>query len=188
MSTVSFLLKQPSSVHNGNRLNQKPKWKRFPYHFFWANQRKADIKIFPWIQCEINKDRQILWATTRELHLITWNTYLPPAFRRNGEGTVFTGVCLFTLGIPSPSHNTSMHWSHVLSGWYPSGWSHVLFWDTPIQSPMGDTLSSPVGYSPSREWMGMPPSPGRQSSRAGTCCTAVGMPLAFTQEDFLVDS
>ena len=26
--------------------------KRFPYHFFWGNQWKADIKIFSWTQCE----------------------------------------------------------------------------------------------------------------------------------------
>ena len=29
----------------------------YPYHFFWANQWKADIKIFPWIQCEISNGR-----------------------------------------------------------------------------------------------------------------------------------
>ena len=31
-----------------------------------------------------------------------------------------------------------------------------------------------------------PPTPIRQSSVASTCCAAGGMPLAFTQEDFLV--
>ena len=47
-----------------------------------------------------------------------WCQLLPTAFRRNGEGTVFTDVCLSTggSGTPSPSHNTSMHWSHALSG------------------------------------------------------------------------
>ena len=33
---------------------------------------------------------------------------------------------------------------------------------------------------------GTPPPPIRQSSIASTCYTAGGMPLAFTQEDFLV--
>ena len=37
------------------------------------------------------------------------------------------------------------------------------------------------------DWMGVPPSQvRRQSSRASTCYAAGGMPLAFTQEDFLV--
>ena len=46
---------------------------------------------------------------------------LPPVFQMNGEGTVFTGVCLLTGGggTPSPSHNTSTHWSHVLYGGVP---------------------------------------------------------------------
>ena len=28
----------------------------------------------------------------------TDSLFLPPAFKRNGEGTAFTGVCLFTFG------------------------------------------------------------------------------------------
>ena len=31
--------------------------RNYPYHFFWANQPKADIKFFWWTQCEISKDR-----------------------------------------------------------------------------------------------------------------------------------
>ena len=44
------------------------------------------------------------------------------------------------------------------------------------------------GYPHHQEWMGYPPPPPpiRQSSIASTCYTAGGMPLAFTQEDFLV--
>ena len=30
----------------------------FTHYFFWANQRKADSKIFSWIQCEFSKDRR----------------------------------------------------------------------------------------------------------------------------------
>ena len=42
---------------------------------------------------------------------------------------------------------------------------------------------------PHRDWMGYPPPPpiGRQSSIASTCYAEGSMPLAFTQEDFLVD-
>ena len=40
---------------------------------------------------------------------------------------------------------------------------------------------------PCQDWMGTsPPTPIRQSSIASTCYSANGMPLAFTQEDFLV--
>ena len=50
-------------------------------------------------------------------------------------------------------------------------------WGTPSQNWMG--------YPPLiQDWMGYPPI--RQSSIASTCYTAGGIPLAFTQEDFLV--
>ena len=47
------------------------------------------------------------------------------------------------------------------------------------------------GISPCQDWIGLPPAPigtewGKQSSRAGTYYTTGGMPLAFTQEDFLI--
>ena len=38
----------------------------FPYHFFGANQRKVDVKIFSWTQCAINKD----W---RDWHILGGN-------------------------------------------------------------------------------------------------------------------
>ena len=50
-----------------------------------------------------------------------------------------------------------------------------------------------LGYPPGQVWMvvgGVPrvtPTPIRQSSIASTCYTVGGMPLAFTQEDFLVE-
>ena len=48
---------------------------------------------------------------------------LPPAFRRNGEGTVFTGVSLFTPGGP-PSTPTGKGIPHPASWGVPtiSGW------------------------------------------------------------------
>ena len=71
---------------------------------------------------------------------------------------------------------------------------------TPDQVWMvGGTLGTPnqdwMGYPPTRSgWWGYPPtrtgwvtpSPIRQSSKATTCYVAGGVPLAFTQEDFLV--
>ena len=40
--------------------------KRFSYYYFWANQWKANIKIFSWTQYEINKDR-------RDWHILAGN-------------------------------------------------------------------------------------------------------------------
>ena len=91
-----------------------------------------------------------------------------PAFRRNGKGNVFTGVCPFI----------------------PAGGGVAIL-------PNGGTPSFQTGgVSPSQvrkagvplNWMGVtPPLPThRDSSIASTCYAAGGMPLAFTQEDFLV--
>ena len=41
-----------------------------------------------------------------------------------------------------------------------------------------------MGYTPVKDWTGYPLI--RQSRIASTCCVAVGMPFAFTLEDFLV--
>ena len=44
-------------------------------------------------------------------------------------------VCLQGGGFtPSPSHNNSIHWSHVLSRGYLSAWSHVLSQESPPHS------------------------------------------------------
>ena len=101
----------------------------------------------------------------------------------------FTGVCLSTTGesTPSPSHNTSIHWSHVLSSsrlfdmfssrvgvpqcLFPCSRSRLTWGGTPIQSLIG--VSGQV-----RMW--------DVSNRASTFYAPGGMPLAFTQEDFLV--
>ena len=111
------------------------------------------------------------------IFVMNTHSFLPPAFRRNGEGNVFTGVCLHlrggagtpiwpTGGIPLPR----------------SGWG-----STPSQVRTGGTPPPPAGW-------GTPPRRGPRSggdtpnwnSMACTCCAAGGMPLAFTQEDFLV--
>ena len=58
------------------------------------------------------------------------------------------------------------------------GTFHSLGWGTPQPG---------MGYPSAQTWDGVPP-PTRQSSIAITCYAAGGMPLAFTQEDFLVFS
>ena len=58
-----------------------------------------------------------------------------------------------------------------------SGW-----WRVPRVTP--DQVWMVGGY-PDQVWMGYPP-PIRQSSIASTCYAVGGVPLAFTQEDFLV--
>ena len=66
---------------------------------------------------------EIWWNNSGMTHAIS-SGFLPPAFQRNGESTVFTGVCLSTRGrYPSPAYNTSIHWSHVLSRGYHSAWA-----------------------------------------------------------------
>ena len=55
-----------------------PRWsplinrKGYSHHFFWANQRKADIKIFPWIQCKINKNGREWHIFRGQLKHISW--------------------------------------------------------------------------------------------------------------------
>ena len=60
--------------------------------------------------------------------------------------------------------------------------SQVWTGGTPSQVWMGGYL----GYPPQPGLDGVPSPPHRQSSIASTCYAAGGMPLAFTQEDFLV--
>ena len=71
------------------------------------------------------------------------------------------------------------------------GYPHLdLGWGTPIQTwdgiPPGQDWMVTV-HPPTRTEWGTPPPPiRRQSSIANTCYAAGGMPLALTQEDFLV--
>ena len=81
--------------------------------------------------------------------------------------------------------------SGQMSGWreYPGvpsaqdwmGYPHqYLMWYPPVQDWMG--VHPPPHI---KDWMGYP-FPSRDSSIVSTCYAAGGMPLAFTQEDFLV--
>ena len=91
---------------------------------------------------------------------------------------ILGNVCLFTTGggrDPIPgldgggggTQGTPPPW---LDGVPPST---MTGWGTPHHDWMG--------YSPNHDWMGYPP-----TSIASTCCVAGGMPLALTQENFLV--
>ena len=131
--------------------------------------------------------------------------------KRMGEGNIFT-LCvsphLDRGGAPNSRsgpgrgvcHPRSRQWGYPipdLDGGYPI--QGLDRWGTPSQVlTRGGTLS--------QVWMGVPwdtpspartgwgtPRPGldgvtpiRQSSIVSTCCSTGGMPLAFTQEDFLV--
>ena len=55
----------------------------FPYHFLWANQQKADIKIFSWTQCEISKDKSVLHFDKDRMAWIDWVAVISSLMRRN---------------------------------------------------------------------------------------------------------
>ena len=113
-----------------------------------------------------------------------------------------------TRGYPIPGLD-GWRYPHPRSGWYPGippsrlGWKGTLGYPSPAQDLMGyphqDWMVYPhpgqdgVPPSPSRTGWGIPqgldgvPTPvRRQSSIASTCYVVRSMPLAFTQEDFLV--
>ena len=99
--------------------------------------------------------------------------FLPSAFRRNGWRYCFER-CLSVDrtgggGTPSASHNTIILPS---TGPMPGQ-------DGVPPAPSGLYRGTPMG-------LGGGTSPWRQSSRVSTWCVAGGMPLAFTQEDFLL--
>ena len=131
------------------------------------------------------------------------------------KGTVFIGVCLSTLvggGLRTPSQVRTRGGTPIPSldrggtqdtpqtgGGYPPSqyWMGYpqsgLDEGTPQIRTGCEYLPPPhsghdfMGYSPpSRPGMGYPSPIRRQSSKASTCYAVGRMPLAFTQEDFLV--
>ena len=115
---------------------------------------------------------------------------LPPAFRRSEEGIVFTGACLSTFrgvgGYPIPADGGMVNTS-FLTGSFPFFPTRglpphkVRMWGTPSKVSTG-VHPSRSGPKSGRGDVGSP----SQNSTAHTCYVAGGMPLAFTQEDFLV--
>ena len=74
-------------------------------NLFWKENKKTWIAYFKL------KDGKLYWFTNRHF-------CLPPAFRRNGEGNVFTGVCPFTpRGGGTPIWPTGGGIPHPRSGW-----------------------------------------------------------------------
>ena len=115
-------------------------------------------------------------------HCCQWNSkddyYRPHS--KNGEGTVFTGVCPSTPGVGvrqgyrrgylSPKKGVSLFG-------YPLARSGVPSPPPPARTGLG----CPPGQN--RTWY---PSSPRQYSRGYSCYAMGGMPLVFTQDDFLV--
>ena len=128
---------------------------------------------------------------------------LPPASKR--WGNVLFSVCLSvhtsTGRVPHPRsggypHPRSGWWGYLgyplaRSGWwgYP-GYPPGQVWMVGVWVPARPGLEGVPGVPPmTRTGWGTPhPLPIRQSRIASTCYVAGGMPLAFTQEDFLVSS
>ena len=100
------------------------------------------------LECEIHMDEypQSWWNPSSHSEAI-FTARIGP---KDGEGTVFTGVCLSTPGGGTPVP--------------------VFFQVVPLARS---------------GWVAPPPP---QNSRASTCYVAGSMPLAFTQEDYLVMS
>ena len=178
--------------------------------------------------------------------------FITARVRSTREGTVFTGVCLFTFRGPSSRQGGGeggrgvlpcprSRWGDPIAGvqvegGYPvpgpggGGVSHPVNGGTlsqvqggmPQGTPIQDWMGYPpgpdlgwgtpnpeldgvspwsrpgMGYPQSRtgwgtpppiqDWMGTPHPIRRQSSIANTRYVAGGMPLEFTQEDFLVNT
>ena len=112
---------------------------------------------------------------------------LPPAYVRTTGGYVFTGVCLFTFrGGGYPISGLSRGGPHLSSRETGYPIPDPGPWGYPIPGPGGYPIPGPRGVPHPRSGGGVlrvqPP------GIASTCYsyTAGGMPLAFTQEDFLV--
>ena len=110
---------------------------------------------------------------TQQIHsiasLLIVSGILPPAIRRMGEGNIFS---LFTLVEGGGAGGTP---SQVQVGGYPIPGPGRGGTPSQVQVGGGYPIPGPGGG-------GVP----RQSSTASTCYAAGGVPLAFTQEDFLV--
>ena len=122
----------------------------------------------------------------------------------SGPGGYLGQVLMLGRGVPNFRSEVGGYPSQVsMMGGYPGtpypgmgyppdmGWGTPRSWDgVPTGLGMGYPPGPGMGYPP-RHGMGYPPdlrwgNPPRQISIVSTCYAAGGMPLAFTQEDFLV--
>ena len=117
--------------------------------------------------------------------------FLLPAYVVRGKVIFILGnVCLFTIGGGMPFKvwmgGTPFYvWvggTHPRYGW--GGTPSQVWGGTPSQVWMGVPPTMTGWGTPHHDWIGYPPI--RQSSIVSTCYMVGGMPLAFTQEDFLV--
>ena len=147
-----------------------------------------------------------MWAIAGALLNLVITQFLPPA--SEGWREVIFSVCVSVhrggtpsswRGVPHPAvGGTPSSWRGVpypADGGYPiqlMGGTPSSWWGVP--HPAGGGVPQPAdGGYPGRytPLAGVPPTrgttpPPHQSSIACTCYAAGGMPLAFTQEDFLV--
>ena len=82
-----------------------------------------------------------------------------------------------------------VYWEYPSPRFFPSLWFQVIFWGgTPVPArgyPREDRVPQlGLGYPRDSDWA-IPPPP-RHNKRASTCYAVGTMPLAVTQEDFLV--
>ena len=113
------------------------------------------------------------------IYLLSFVVYYRP-IRKMGK-VLFSqvSVCLSTPGGYPVPDSFSRQWSQVLSGGTP-------IWGTPQPGQDWGTSPAKSAWGTPLARTGVPTPLPRQNSRASTCYTASGMPLAFTQEDFLI--
>ena len=117
------------------------------------------------------------------------NALLPPA----SEGTVFTGVCLFTLGGGRVQHLHPIIFPLVPCPFWGGGFTPVPGpflgvypsprWGGEVQDEV-PLLQAETGWGPAKTGWGTPPPP---PARERATCYAMGsMRFAFMQEYFLI--
>ena len=129
-----------------------------------------------------------IFLTTLE-QLMIFSCIFTACIRRMAR-VLFSQVCVCPGGYPSPRFFPR---DTPIPGSFPGLWSQVLSLGV-LQSQLGAysrTGVSPLvertglGYPPCQDRTGECPLPG-QDSRVSTCYVAGSMPLAVTQENFLV--
>ena len=139
-------------------------------HCFWKNV-SIDLSCIELLDSFL--DLSTPYISSKESEILSNSYFLPPVFRRNGEGTVFTGVCLFTPGEGVPTLD---------GGGVPTleGWGTYLGWVEGCLLWMGGgipTLDGERGYLP---WMG------EGVPTLDRLCVGQYASSSCPQEDFLV--
>ena len=141
--------------------NSEITWEVFLMYPTIGNLKLTRMPLHPRRTTQKHKNHKVCSTSRQGVFVITLRV------RSTMGGYVFTGVTL-QLVYPSPSHNTSNHWSHVLSGGTPV--------TCPRSLPGGGTPVPCGGYPSSMQGVprtGVPPNQGR---------TRVPIPLPAGQE------